>query len=145
MPSDAESSSDDDAKTERRDPTPPPDGWMPGCPIPEGTVARIPRHEATATGLRLPMVTREEAREEQMQPSSSDDENTQEAAAPAPKKKEKKQPRKQKIPMGNQLSVWVFRYSGDGAGVKIIDYDLLAREAKIKLKLSSAIKLKSFG
>jgi hypothetical protein len=136
MPSDAESSSDDDAKTERyRDPTPPGDDFVPDEQAAMYRVNRLPRHEATATGLRLPIVTREEAKAAQMEEGSeSGEEQPDVQDVPAPKERPKKKSKKQRIPTGNQLSVWVFRYFGDQQGASIIDFDLLVREARIKLK-----------
>jgi hypothetical protein len=127
MPSDAESSSDDDAKTERRDPTPPPDGWMPGCPIPEGTVARLPRHEATATGLRLPIVTREEAGEEQAADDGNEsDRYDKEAKEPKPKKPTQ-EAKKQ------QLRRWAFRYYMSDGKAEVIELTKLMTTVKSAL------------
>jgi len=126
--SDNGASSDDDAKTERyRDPSPPGDDFVPRgeeyMPI------------AAATGLLLPVVTREQARDAQMEGGSESGEEQPDAQeVRAPKEKSKKKSNKKSIPTGNQLSVWVFRYSCDVVGTSIVDYDLLVREARIKLK-----------
>ena len=115
------SSDDDDAKTERRDPTPPGDDFVPGgeeyMPI------------ATATGLALPLVTREQARDAQQ----DDDDNEpdcydNDAAAKATTKKTKSpaDPKKQ------QLRQWLLRYqlTGTNQNANMIDYGVFRRELK---------------
>ena len=121
-------SDDDDAKTERyRDPTPPGDDFMPRgeeyMPI------------ATGTGLLLPIVTREQARDAQMEGGSeSGGEQPDAQEVPAPKKKSKKKVPKAPIPVGNQLKKWVFRYTATTfTKVVRITFSVLKNEAKKNL------------
>ena len=122
--SDNGASSDDDAKTERyRDPSPPGDDFVPRgeeyMPI------------AAATGLLLPVVTREQARDAQQadddnEPDRYDKDDAAAAKEPKPKKTAQ-EPKKQ------QLRRWAFRYCSSNMKTEAIELKKLMHTAKTKL------------
>jgi len=124
--SDNGASDDDDAKTERyRDPTPPGDNFVPGgeeyMPI------------AAATGLLLPIVTREQARDAQQDDDDNEpDRYDKDDAAAAKEPTTKKQKKSTADPKKQQLRQWLLRYklTGTNPHAKMIDYTEFRRELK---------------
>ena len=120
--SDNGASSDDDAKTEHRVPTPPGDDFVPRgeeyMPI------------ASGAGLLLPLVTREQARDAQDDDDNEPDRyDNDAAAAKTTAKNQKKSPAD---PKKQQLRQWLLRYklTGTNRHAKMIDYAEFRRELK---------------